>query len=137
MTRPIASLVVVLLAASQLPEQGSAFTAVANQGRSKMVINAFGTVSKRFRKRFEPSSTAPSSPQTALSAKSAGSANTGGGTVDTTDSLPTQRPSNKIDTSNFDASSFNDATLRADIRNDIYQKSLHRLLCDGEEECIF
>ena len=45
----------------------------------------------------------------------------------------------KIDTSNFGV---NDDTVRRDaIRNDgvahVYQKSLHRLLCDGEEECLF
>ena len=41
----------------------------------------------------------------------------------------------KIDTSNFGVS--NDETVRYAIRNDVYQKSLHRLLCDGEEECLF
>lgn len=48
------------------------------------------------------------------------------------------QPRSKIDTSNFGASSIGgDDTVRDAIRNDVYQKSLHRLLCDGEEECIF
>ena len=42
----------------------------------------------------------------------------------------------KIDTSNFGV--WRDDTVRdAIIRDDVYKKSLHRLLCDGEEECIF
>jgi len=45
------------------------------------------------------------------------------------------QPRSKIDTSNFGASSVD--TVRDAIRNDVYQKSLHRLLCNGEEECIF
>ena len=43
----------------------------------------------------------------------------------------------KIDTSNFGVG---DDTITRDairMRDDVYQKSLHRLLCDGEEECIF
>ena len=48
------------------------------------------------------------------------------------------QPRSKIDTSNFGASSVGgDDTVRDAIRNDVYQHSLHRLLCDGEEECIF
>jgi hypothetical protein len=42
----------------------------------------------------------------------------------------------KVDTSNFGVYTVRDA-IRNDLVDDVYQKSLHRLLCDGEEECIF
>ena len=55
-----------------------------------------------------------------------------------TDTSASIQPRSKIDTSNFGASSVGgDDTVRDAIRNDVYQHSLHRLLCDGEEECIF
>lgn len=43
----------------------------------------------------------------------------------------------KIDTSNFGVSNANVDTVRDTFRDDVYQNSLHRLLCDGEEECLF
>ena len=42
----------------------------------------------------------------------------------------------KIDTSNFGVTN-DDKVRHAIIRDDVYQKSLHRLLCDSEEECLF
>jgi len=39
---------------------------------------------------------------------------------------------------NVDTSSFvRDNTMRASIRNVVYERELQRLLCDGEDECIF
>mmetsp|Transcript_34479 Transcript_34479/g.75464 ORF Transcript_34479/g.75464 Transcript_34479/m.75464 type:complete len:139 (-) Transcript_34479:210-626(-) len=138
MSRYIPPLVVLLLAFSDLPQQSSALVG-ADRG-STMTMNVsggFGVISKVLsRKRPQPSVAATFVPNTALSAKLTGMASTGGNSATSIDDVtqPPSRPMKiSVDTSNFGA----DDTVRTEIRNAVYQRSLHRLLCDDEEECIF
>uniref|UniRef100_A0A7S0AC36 Uncharacterized protein n=1 Tax=Minutocellus polymorphus TaxID=265543 RepID=A0A7S0AC36_9STRA len=75
----------------------------------------------------------PSNPQaSSLTARSSVASNS----LSVSEATSARRRS-KIDTSNFGVSDDSHDTVRHAIRNDVYQKSLQRLLCDGEEECLF
>lgn len=132
------TLVVAALALSDLAHPSCAFApttsvTIANKySRSSSLSMVFGFGSSQTRSGRDKRKRQRNPQTPALSAR--------GSVVSSslTDSEATSasiQPRSKIDTSNFGASSVD--TVRDAIRNDVYQKSLHRLLCDGEEECIF